>query len=228
MHRLGCLTLSIALFLAVLLPVLFHELMRRSLEDLGLSTGMAFLLFLAVLAGSAIDIPLKRRDTERIVRADPLAILGLAGAFPHLAAMRRHSVIAVNAGGAVIPGALAVWQVFRLASLEDGAKGAMAALAISAGINIWISWKLARPIPMVGIAVPGFVPGLAAAATAILLAGDHAPRVAYVAGVAGPLIGGNILHLGDVGRAPIGVLSIGGAGVFDAIVFSGVLAAFLA
>jgi uncharacterized membrane protein len=228
MHRLGCLTLSLALGLAVLLPVLFYELMRRSLENLGVAPDLALIFFLATLAGGAIDIPIRRIPSERIVRADPLAILGLAGALPHLTEMRRHTVIAVNVGGAVIPGTMAAWQVLRLARVEEGALGTMAALAISAGINVWVSWKLARPIPMVGVAVPGLVPGLLAAASAIFLAVDHAPGVAYVAGVAGPLVGGNILHLRDARRAPIGVLSIGGAGAFDAIVFSSVLAAFLA
>jgi uncharacterized membrane protein len=228
MHRLGCWTLSVALILVVLLPVLFYEVMRRSLVELGIAPEWAFVFFLATLAGGWIDIPLRRVPSGRIVRTDRLAVFGLAGALPHLTDLRRHSVIAINVGGAVIPGVMAAWQLIRLARMEEHAFGTMTALAICAGINVWVSWKLARPIPMVGIAVPGLVPGLVAAASAIFLAEDHAPTVAYVAGVLGPLLGGNILHLRDVGRVPIGLFSIGGAGAFDASVFSSVLAAFLA
>ena len=228
MHRLGCLTLWVALILAVLLPVLFYEVMRRSLVQLGVAPEYALLFFIGTLAAGWIDIPLRRVSSARIVRADRLAVFGLAGALPHLTDLRRHSVLAINVGGALIPGAMAVWQVIRLARVEEHAFGTLVALAISIGINVWVSWKLARPIPMVGIAVPGLVPGLVAAASAIFLAGDHAPAVAYVAGVTGPLVGGNLLHLRDVGRLPVGLFSIGGAGAFDAIVFSSVLAAFLA
>jgi len=42
------------------------------------------------------------------------------------------------------------------------------------------------------------------------------------------LIGADLLHLRDIGRiAPAGVASIGGAGSFDGIVLSGILAAYL-
>jgi uncharacterized membrane protein len=85
----------------------------------------------------------------------------------------------------------------------------------------------------VGIAMPGFVAALTAVAgTWILLwpapyAELRAP-VAFVAGVAGPLIGADLLHLKDITKVSAGMLSIGGAGTFDGIVLSGVLAAVLA
>ena len=74
---------------------------------------------------------------------------------------------------------------------------------------------------------PGFVaPGVALAA-ALLLAPDQAPPIAFVAGVLGPLVGTDLLHLRDIEQSGPGVMSIGGAGTFDGIVISGFLATML-
>jgi uncharacterized membrane protein len=62
----------------------------------------------------------------------------------------------------------------------------------------------------------------------MLLAPDIAPPVAFVVGVTGPLVGADLLHLRDIHLTETGVVSIGGAGTFDGIVLSGVVAAYLA
>jgi uncharacterized membrane protein len=46
-------------------------------------------------------------------------------------------------------------------------------------------------------------------------------------GGAGPLIGPDLLHLGDSDLRLAGLVSIGGAGTFDGIVLTGVIAAYL-
>jgi len=62
----------------------------------------------------------------------------------------------------------------------------------------------------------------------MLLAPTGAAPVAYIAGVLGPLVGADLLHLRDIRRIATGVASIGGAGTFDSIVLSGLVAAYLA
>ena len=57
---------------------------------------------------------------------------------------------------------------------------------------------------------------------------DFAPPIAFIAGVLGPLIGADLMHLRDIKRIATGIASIGGAGTFDGIVLSGLMAAFLA
>ena len=56
----------------------------------------------------------------------------------------------------------------------------------------------------------------------------QAPPVVFVAGVLGPLIGADLLHLRDIEKITTGIASIGGAGTFDGIVLSGIVAAYLA
>lgn len=57
---------------------------------------------------------------------------------------------------------------------------------------------------------------------------EQALQVAFVAGVLGPLIGTDLLHLRDIKTLETGVASIGGTGTFDGIVLSGIVAAYLA
>jgi uncharacterized membrane protein len=49
---------------------------------------------------------------------------------------------------------------------------------------------------------------------------------AYIAGVAGPLIGVDLLHLKGIEQSTVGMASIGGAGTFDGIVLSGIVAVY--
>ena len=61
-----------------------------------------------------------------------------------------------------------------------------------------------------------------------MLAPDSAAPLAFVAGVMGPLIGADLLHLKDIEKVGAGMVSIGGAGTFDGIVMSAIVAAYLA
>lgn len=67
-----------------------------------------------------------------------------------------------------------------------------------------------------------------AAVAALLFAPDTAAPVAFVIGVVGPLVGADLMHLKDIETSEIGVVSIGGAGTFDGIVLSGIVAAYIA
>jgi uncharacterized membrane protein len=142
-------------------------------------------------------------------------------------------------GGGLIPLAVAAYEIVHLIRLvpstglvtpENAAPslhGTLIAAFLTVIINVFVCWKIARPVPGVGLAVPGLVPGLLAAASALFFAADFAPPVAYLAGVLGPLVGANLLRLGDLRARPVALASIGGAGTFDGILLSAVLAAFL-
>jgi len=249
MYRLGCFILWLALVLAFLLPIFFFGAMESALRKLGIPPDVAVLIVLGILIGSAINVPLWRFQTPGFLCADPLAILGLAGVLPHLEERRQSCAIAVNVGGCVIPLILVVQQIVRVFLLsapgtglvETGlggtvpegtaespnVPGTLIAMILATAVNVLVCWKLARVVPGVGIALPGIVPGVVAAASALFLAADFAPPVAFVAGILGPLLGADILHLRDLRKMPVGLASIGGAGTFDGILLSAILAAFL-
>jgi uncharacterized membrane protein len=85
--------------------------------------------------------------------------------------------------------------------------------------------RMAKPVQGIGIALPELIPPLLATICALSFAPDQAPPVAFVAGVLGPLIEADLLHLRDIEKI---AASIGGAGTFDGIVLSGIVAAYLA
>jgi uncharacterized membrane protein len=130
-------------------------------------------------------------------------------------------------GGCIIPAGLAVYELVRIAGGESPVT-TLLATAVAAGLDIFICYRLARPVSGIGIMLPGLVPAIVAALAALILARHQAPAVAFVAGVVGPLIGADLLHLKDLRDKPVGLASIGGAGTFDGIVLSGVLATLLA
>jgi|SRR6266436_6633265 len=76
---------------------------------------------------------------------------------------------------------------------------------------------LAQPVPGVGIALPVFVPSLAAAVVALLLSRRQAAPLAYVSGSLGTLIGADLLNLDKIQGLGAPVASIGGAGTFDGV-----------
>ena len=63
---------------------------------------------------------------------------------------------------------------------------------------------------------------------AIVLARDQAAPLAYIAGSLGTLIGADLSNLGQVRGLGAPVASIGGAGTFDGIFLTGILAVMLA
>src|SRR5205823_5575342 len=84
------------------------------------------------------------------------------------------------------------------------------------------------PIRGVGISVPNFLPPLLAAGVALILSRRAAPPLAYIAGSLGTLIGADLLNLHKIQGLGAPVASIGGAGTFDGVFLTGILAVLLA
>ena len=166
------------------------------------------LLMTAIIIGGFINIPMKRIAHERVVPIHPLAVRGLGRLWPEMLRQSRDTIIAVNFGGCVVPTGLAVYELLHLSAADAPA---LFALLVAAGVNIVVCYFVA----------------VAALLALIFAPGDAAP-VAYVAGVAGPLIGADLMHLREIEQSAVGMASIGGAGTFDGIVLSGIVAAHLA
>jgi len=87
---------------------------------------------------------------------------------------------------------------------------------------------VARPVPRLGIAVPTLLPGLFAVLTAVALHPAAMAGLVYVAGTLGTLAGADLANLGKVRRLGAPVASIGGAGTFDGVFLTGIIAVLLA
>lgn len=148
-------------------------------------------------------------------------VLSLVGSHVNLPLYRDHgSVVAINVGGALLPVALSLYLFFRT--------GLWGRMIVATAIVAIVVHGLARIVPGQGIAVPILVPPLAAAGVGLLLSFRRAPPVAYVAGSMGTLIGADVMNLHRVVELGAPVLSIGGAGVFDGVFLTGIIAGLLA
>ena len=169
-------------------------------DKLGLSADSAYLLFLTILVGSMINVPLFDMKSDALEDG-----------------MTR---ISVNVGGCVVPVAFCIY-LFRLHPLDP-----VILLAAVSSVTL-LSWKVSRQIPGLGIGMPVFLAPITAAVVSYLLDAKNAAQLAYISGTLGVLIGSDLLHLKDLRRMGAPFAAIGGAGSFDGIFITGIVAVLL-
>jgi len=219
----GCLSL-VVLGIVLLLPFVLANALLAALGKLGLSPLGSLLAALSIFLGSTINLPVARIEREELVEYLPNRLLGLHRLFSQPVRRRTYTVIAVNVGGCLVPTALAGYQGARIAMQ---APSVLPAVGAALAINVALCYYVAQPVTDVGITLPPLVPAGAAAVCGLVLAPEWAPPVAFMAGVLGPLIGADFLHLDDIAEIGAGMASLGGAGTFDGIVLSGLVATLL-
>ena len=132
------------------------------------------------------------------------------------------TTVAVNVGGALIPTAVCIYLLIKSAP-------SMIFLSLIGVLAVALLTHLvARPVKGVGITTPFFIPPIAAAVAAIILSPAHPITIAYVSGVLGTLIGADLWNLQKVPELGASVASIGGAGTFDGVFLTGIIAVLLA
>ncbi|MDD4857013.1 MAG: DUF1614 domain-containing protein [Candidatus Krumholzibacteria bacterium] len=220
----GCFSLILLAALVILFPFLLADVMASALGKLGLSTGLSLLVVISMFIGGLINIPVKKIQRVMSVETTPLGLFGAERVFPGWFHPSSQTVIAVNVGGCVIPCMIVVYELTRIAAHGSTALALTAAAVV---LNSAVCFRLARPVPNVGVVLPALAPALVAAACGFVFVRDFAPPVAFTAGVLGPLLGADILNLRRIGRIDTGIASIGGAGTFDGIVLSGLVATLL-
>lgn len=205
--------------LAVLLVFIQIGLIRYVYTRLGISPGTAIFLLLASLLGSYVNIPVAHFPNEAVIVGERVDFFGMEYILPAEVDW-PGTIIAINLGGAVIPILL---SLYLLAKNRIWLPAIIATAVVSA-----VCFALARPVPGAGITIPIFIPPLAACVISCLLAWRQAASVAYVSGGLGTLIGADLMNLGNIQGLGTPVASIGGAGTFDGIFVTGILAVVLA
>jgi uncharacterized membrane protein len=209
----------------VLVALIQIGILRYAYLRVGVSSRAAMALLLGSLIGSYLNIPIVELPTRDVQS-------GVEASHDHrhyrIRRDRHHlrkdelavTVIAVNVGGAVIPALLSLYLLFKNRMWSNG--------AIATAVITVIIHMLAYPVSGVGIAVPMLVPPIATALVAVLMARENAAALAYVSGSLGTLIGADLLNLDAVPGLGAPVASIGGAGTFDGIFLTGIMAVLLA
>lgn len=214
----GLFSILVLLF-AGLIVLIQLRILRYAYMRLGVGPGAALLLLFGSLIGSYFNIPITVLPAETVRSGEIVDFFGMRYVVP-LVTQWPGTVLAVNVGGAVIPAMMSTYLVLRY-RLWLKATIAVVAIAILMHMS-------ATPVRGVGIAVPVFAPVAATAILAFLLSREYAAPLAYIGGSMGTLIGADLLNLDGIGGLGAPVASIGGAGTFDGIFLTGILAVLLA
>jgi uncharacterized membrane protein len=211
---------SILVILTVGLVILIQlRILRYAYMRLGVGPGVALLLLFGSLIGSYFNIPITVLPGQTDTNGEIVDFYGMRYIVPTVVQW-PGTVLAVNVGGAVIPTLMSAYLVIRY---QLWFKAAIAIVIVAAVIH-----AMATPVHGVGIAVPVFVPVVTTAILAFLLSREYAPPLAYIGGSIGTLIGADLLNLDKVAGLSAPVASIGGAGTFDGIFLTGIIAVLFA
>jgi uncharacterized membrane protein len=209
------------LILAFLFALIEIHVINYAFTLAGLPPGLAFAALLASLFGSYINIPVKRLEGGDLHPTTVIAHHGIRYRVPQTR-WDNSTILAVNLGGAIVPVLISAYLLAH--QPEILLRAAIATLIVTLVVN-----RSARPIRGLGIATPIFIPPIIAALAGYFLGGAaHAAPVAYIGGTLGTLIGADILNIGRLKDLGAPVASIGGAGTFDGIFLTGIVAVLLA
>ena len=130
------------------------------------------------------------------------------------------TTIAVNVGGAIIPLLISFYLLRKAPLLKTVLSVAVVATVSglladvdAGGIRLSFGWLI---LPFTAVSL------------ALILARRNAPQVAFIAGTLGAIIGVDLVHLPETSHAGAVNASIGGRGVFDGILTTGIIASLLA
>ena len=221
------LMLLFAFLLFAVVGFLFLDLARTAFTKIGFSWGQALFVLLASLLGSSINIPLTNLQCSvPMVAKRQVRAFGIAYRVPVVDVMSCHTLLAINVGGAVIPSLISIALIHRFPESLNFALAGIAFVAV-------LTNRVARPVKGLGIVTPALLPPISAAIAATLLVyiwgapHDLIFLIAYVGGTLGTLIGADILNLDKIRDLGAPVASIGGAGTFDGVFLSGLIAVML-
>lgn len=203
-----------------LLFLIFLHVLNVGFARLGFSPAAIMLIIFGALIGSAVNIPVKRyvsRVQETIVSP---WFFGMRYRVP-LTRQKQTTVLAVNLGGCIVPVLVSLVLLFRFSEV-------FGSMLLATAICTFVINRVSRVVRGVGIVVPFFIPPLTSALVAMLVTpAGYAPVVAYVAGATGTLVGADLLNLSRIKNLGAPVASIGGAGTWDGIFLSSLVASLI-
>ena len=214
----GLFSILVILFAGLIILVQLR-ILRYAYLRLGVSPGVALLLLFGSLIGSYFNIPITVLPGEQVQSGQIVDFFGMQYVVPVVRSW-PGTVVAVNVGGALIPAVMSTYLVIRY---QLWFKAAIAVAVIAAIIH-----SMATPVPGIGIAVPVFAPVVTTAILAFILSREYAAPLAYIGGSMGTLVGADLLNLDKINGLGAPVASIGGAGTFDGVFLTGILAVLLA
>ena len=210
--------LALGLLFVVVVALVELGILKYAYERMGVPPRYVLGVLLLSLLGSAVNIPVAQLPPEQVESGRLVDFFGVRYVVPVVQEW-PGTVIAVNVGGALIPVILSLYLLMKNKLYMRG--------VLAVAVVALVTHQLAYPVRGVGISVPTFVPPLVAAFAAMVLGWRRAAPLAYIAGSLGTLIGADLLNLGRIQGLGAPIASIGGAGTFDGVFLSGIIAVLL-
>lgn len=212
--------LIFAALLTTLVTFIQLGVLTIAFEKLDLSPGSALTLLFMSLLGSMFNLPLLTVTSQAPSRQEVSPMFGGMLRGPQLP-FTGKTLIAVNVGGAMVP-------LFFSLHLIRTAELALPLVLLAIALVSAVCYLVSRPVPGIGIGMPVFVAPIAAAIVAMFLSAEQSAPLAYVCGTLGVLVGADLMRLKDIRRMGAPIASIGGAGTFDGVFITGIVAVLLA
>lgn len=206
--------------LGLLAALVQMELLSFAFAKLGLPPEMGLVVLSLSLAGSAVNLPVIRIKSFPSLQQFPQSAYWGLLRLP-VQPFRGETQIFINLGGCLIPAVLSLY-------LFSNSELSLFSVLLGIGIIAAISYLFSRPIQGLGIGMPILVAPISAALVGLAINPEQSAALAYISGTLGVLIGADLLRLKDIARLGTPYASIGGAGTFDGIFITGIVAALLA
>jgi len=214
--------------LSMVILFLFVFFASTAFQMVGLSIWTTFLILVGSLAGSTINIPLTVLKSQATpCNRYTIRVFGIVYQIPDCPSPKK-TILAVNVGGGVIPVFLSLWLIYRSWYLSKSFQ-ALLMLFIAMILCSLIINRLARVRRGIGIVTPALAPPLVAALLAFIFSPSIVlrPVFAYVSGTLGALIGADLINIRKIAELDSPFASIGGAGTWDGIFLTGIVAVLL-
>ena len=183
-------------------------------------------LIVLIITGLLVVFGAGQRALDRLRLNDKQALLFIAliiglGFVPDIP---LGGNVTVNLGGCVVPLILCAYLFVRAGTWME--RGRSIAAALVTGVVCYIIGRYAADEPETITFDPNYLYGIAGGVVAYLF--GRSRRAAFIAGVTGVLIVDVIASIEVWSQGIDQTLALGGAGAYDAVVISGILAVLLA
>lgn len=187
---------------------------------------MSIGLILLIVTGLLVVFGVGQRALDRLRLTDRQALLCIAliiglGFVPDIPLGKN---VTVNLGGCVLPVLLCIYLFVKAGTWME--RGRAIAATLVTATAVYIIGRYTANEPETITFDPNYLYGIAAGVIAYLF--GRSRRSAFIAGVLGVLLADVIASIEVWVRGIDQTLSLGGAGAYDAVVISGILAVMLA
>ena len=209
------------MILMFLIIMLFSGLVGYALARAGIPRIAIPVIFFFELVMSSVNIPIYRiRSYAEKVEYEYVWFMGMVYRIPKYVYAPNVITVAINVGGAVIPTLLSIYLILKNMYILPHFIIAIILVSI-------FTYLVSKPVPGLGIVTPAFIPPLITAIVSFIVYPLNPAPIAFTAGTIGTLLGADIYRLNQINKLKANFVSIGGAGIFDGIFLSGVIATLL-